>query len=194
MKSILLICLFFVNCFYANSQNVSNGIITRAIYFQGDTIPYFTLPVVRIISERKFKNEKEKKRYTKLVRDIKKVYPYAKLAGYKILAYNEVISKIPEKKTRKILLDKAEDELKKEFSDDIKKLTFSQGRLLIKLIDRETGNTSFEIIKQLRGGLQAFIWQSLAKMFGNDLKSEYDPVGEDKLIEEIVVKIENGDL
>lgn len=192
MKYLITILLVTLSFGVFKAQNISNLIITRVVVFQGDTMPYFTLPPFQVVAERNFKNEKEKKKYTKLVRDIKRVYPYSKEAGIRINAYNEIIAKIPEKKAQKILLEKAEDDLKAQFGPEIKKLTFSQGRLLIKLIDRETGNTSFEIIKQLRGSLQAFLWQTLARMFGNDLKSEYDPMGDDKMIEDIVVQIENG--
>ena len=82
--------------------------------------------------------------------------------------------------------------LQSEFEGELKKLTIKQGIILVKLIDRETGNTSYELVKQLRGSFSAFLWQSLARLFGSNLKLEYDPYGEDKLIEEIVVMIEQG--
>lgn len=192
MKALIIILLFFLSFGVVDAQNKPQLIIVKAIVVEGDTIPYFNMPEVRIISQRIFKSEKEQRKYSKLVRDIKKVYPYAKLAGVKINEYNIQISAISNKKEKKRMLDNAEEQLKKQFGGEIRKMTFSQGRLLIKLIDRETGNTSFEVIKQLRGGLQAFLWQSIALIFGNDLKSEYDAEGDDKMIEEIVVKIENG--
>ncbi|MFK5968672.1 MAG: DUF4294 domain-containing protein, partial [Candidatus Marithrix sp.] len=87
-----------------------------------------------------------------------------------------------------------EKELKKEFEDELKNLTMTQGKLLIKLVDRETGKTTYELVKQLRGSLSAFFWQSLAKLFGSNLKTEYDAAGEDKLIEDILIRIDNGQI
>ncbi|MEI7596056.1 MAG: DUF4294 domain-containing protein [Bacteroidota bacterium] len=194
MKNALLFILVLLSSFDLLAQNKKEDIIARVIIIDGDSVPLIDLPQISIYAERVFKNQREKARYTKLIRDVKKVYPYAKLAGIKINQYNSIISKIQDKKQREIQLKIAEEELKKEFKGEILKMTFSQGKILIKLIDRETGNTSFEIIKQLRGGLQAFLWQSLAKMFGNNLKENYDPAGDDKMIEDIVLRIENGDL
>ncbi|HMC98331.1 MAG TPA: DUF4294 domain-containing protein, partial [Flavobacteriales bacterium] len=88
----------------------------------------------------------------------------------------------------------AEAELRAEFEGELKDLTVSQGRVLIKLVDRETGHTSYELVKELRGNFQAFIWQGLARLFGNDLKDEYDPFGDEAMIEAIVQRIERGEL
>ena len=85
-----------------------------------------------------------------------------------------------------------EDELRAEYEEDLKKMGMTQGRILIKLIDREIGQTSFHVVKDLRNGLTAFVFQSLAKIFGHDLKAQYDPTGEDRVIEDIVVAIERG--
>jgi hypothetical protein len=88
----------------------------------------------------------------------------------------------------------AEAELRAEFEQDMKSMTVTQGRILVKLIDRQTGHTSYDLVKQLRGSFQAWMWQGVAKVFGNDLKGEYDPEGDDKLVESIVRRIENGEL
>jgi hypothetical protein len=87
-----------------------------------------------------------------------------------------------------------ENELMEEFSDELKSLTITQGRLLIKLIDRETGNTSYELLRELRGSFSAFFWQTVARLFGSNLKTTFDAEGEDKLIDQIVVLIENGQI
>ena len=84
--------------------------------------------------------------------------------------------------------------LQDQFGDELKKLSVNQGRLLLKLVDRETGNTSYEIVKELRGTFSAFFWQSLALLFGSSMKSKYDPAGDDKLIEQIIVQIDNGQI
>ena len=89
-------------------------------------------------------------------------------------------------------MKQVEKELLDEYEDDLKKLTITQGRILIKLVDRETGATSYELVKELRGSFSAFFWQAFARIFGSTLKAEYDPYGEDRLIEEIVLLIDNG--
>ena len=91
-------------------------------------------------------------------------------------------------------MKQAEDELKAEFEGDLKKLSFKQGIILIKLVDRETGNTSYELVQELRGNFTAFFWQTFARLFGYNLKVKYDPLGDDKEIEDIVVMIENGQI
>ncbi len=99
---------------------------------------------------------------------------------------------MPNEKSRAIYLKIVEKELKREFEEPLKDLSMNQGRILLKLIDRETGNTSYELVKDLRGGFQAFMWQSLARLFGSNMKSEYDPNGEDIMIERAIKLIEAG--
>jgi len=168
--------------------------VCRLVVVGNDTIPYSTLPVVRIYGEKVFKSQRQRRRYDKLVRDVKKVYPYAKLAGIKMREYEKILAPIQDKKKQKELMKQAEASLKAEFEGDIRGMTFSQGKILIKLIDRETGNTSYDIVKDLRGGLQAFMWQQLGRLFGMNLKTEYDPLEDDKMVEEIIQSIESGDL
>ena len=91
-------------------------------------------------------------------------------------------------------MTKAEKELVGQFEKDIKNLTFTQGHILLKLIDRETGNSSYQLIKDMRGNLSASLWQSLARVFSTDLKAKYDPDGDDKQVEEIVLLIERGEI
>jgi hypothetical protein len=142
----------------------------------------------------KFKSRREMRKYRRLVRNIKVVLPYAKLAKEK---YDEVVVELEEldsEKEKKMYMKQVEEELKDEFEDDLKKLTITQGRLLLKLLDREIGETSYELLKEFRGTFSAFFWQTLARIFGHNLKSEFDADGEDKLLNEIVLLIENGQL
>jgi len=134
------------------------------------------------------------KAHSKLVYHVKKVYPYARLAGIKLNEYEEILKAAESDKERRQIMKLAEEELKAEFEDDLKKLTFKQGLILIKLVDRETGNTSYELVQELRGNFTAFFWQTFARLFGYNLKIRYDPLGEDKEIEDIVVMIENGQI
>lgn len=95
---------------------------------------------------------------------------------------------------RKRYVNKVEKEIREEFEDEVKHLTISQGRILIKLIDRETGNTTYDVLKEVKGNISAVFWQAIARIFGSTLKSDYDPEGDDRMIEEIILMIENGQL
>ena len=157
----------------------------------GDTVRLMSLAQVDITAELVFKSKKEKEKYNKLKRDVKKVYPFAILAGIKIREYDAQLAAMKTELERDIYMKRAEKELKKQFGEELKKLTITQGRILIKLVDRETGNSSYALIKNMRGGLSAFMWQSLAVMFNSSLKKEYDAKGDDKMIELIIHQMED---
>ena len=161
---------------------------------EGDTIYVVNLPTVDIYSTYGPDGEEALKKYLKLRRDVLRAYPYAKLASAQLKYVNDSIAKIPSEKDRKKFIKETEKEMKAKFEKDLRKLTLTQGRILIKLVDRETGSTSYSLVKELRGNLSAFFWQSLARIFGANLKSEYDPEGEDRMIEGIVQQIERGEL
>lgn len=165
--------------------------VTQATIMEGDTIPFIQLQEVAVFPPLTFDNRRERKRFNKLVRHVKKVYPYAKLAAIKLKKYEKKMRGKSESEQRK-LMRQAEQEIRDEFEGDLKKLTFTQGRILLKLIDRETGNTSYHLVEELRGNFMAFFWQSFARIFGYNLKKEYDPDGRDANIELIVQMIENG--
>jgi hypothetical protein len=171
-----------------------SGTIVHARVIDGDTIALVTLKEFSLYAPRVFKTERESKQYGRLLRDVKAAYPYALIASAKLKEYNDILLSFKTEKERKEFLKKAEKEMKAEFENDLKNLTLRQGRILIKLIDRETGNSSYELVKDLKGSFSAFMWQSLARMFGSSLKDRYDADGDDKLIEEIIILIENGDI
>lgn len=129
-----------------------------------------------------------------MVYNVRKVYPYAILAKNKLESINCELEKLGTNSERKLYLDKAEKELRSQFEEELKNLTITQGKILIKLIDRETGNTTYSWVKELRGSFQAFFWQSIARLVGSNLKVKYDPTGDDKAIEEIIVMIETGQI
>ena len=129
-----------------------------------------------------------------LLKKFDDTYPYAKLAAVQLKFINDSIAHIVNEKERKRFVKATEKDLKEQFEKDLKKLTVTQGRILIKLVDRETGSTSYSLVKELRGSLQAFFWQGLARLFGSNLKSEYDGVGTDAQIEQIIEQIERGEL
>ncbi len=179
---------------YKNVIKSENGYMLSGIIIDGDTFPYVKLHEIVVYPEREFKNRRQRRRYSRLMFNVKKVYPYAVLIGN---YYREIVRDleyIPVERDRKKYLKKKEKELKKQYKEALVNLTFSQGRLLIKLVDRETDNTTFDVIKEFKGNMSAYFWQSLAVVFGSNLKSEYNPNEEDKMIEEIIAKIENGQL
>ncbi|MBL7137496.1 MAG: DUF4294 domain-containing protein [Bacteroidales bacterium] len=158
----------------------------------GDTVPLVEVKSITVYPPYEFKNRRHQVRYSKLVYNIQKVYPYAKQAGEKLEEFQRVLDTITNEREQRKYAKLAEKQLEEEFGEDIRNLTFSQGKILIKLIYRQTGSSSFEIVKELRGKFTAFIWQTLATIFGYDLKAGYDPEGEDRQIEEIILLIDQG--
>lgn len=175
------------------SQN-SGGYVVDSKIIDNDTLPFIRLHTIYILPPHKFKNKRERNHFERLTRKVKKVLPYAKIAATKLYILNKELENCKSDRERKRLINKADKELHDDYGDEIKNLTFSEGRILIKLIDRETGNSSFALVKELKGSFTAFLWQSLARVFGENLKAEYDPEHDDKIIEEIVIRIENGQL
>ena len=180
-------------CLAATSQN-PNGYLTRAIIINGDTVPIYVMNDVRIFAPIQFQNKHDAIKYTRLIRNIRIVYPYAKITAVKVIEFNEIVKNAKNDRERKKLMKAAEDDLRDKFEADVKNLTYSQGVLLLKLIDRETGNSSYDLIKEFRGKVMASFYQTIGKIFGYDLKVTYDPEGEDKEIEQIVQMIESGAL
>ena len=107
---------------------------------------------------------------------------------------NSAMEKMTSNRDKRRYRKEVEEQVRKDFEDQIKKLSINQGNVLIKLLDRETGHTSYELIKDLKGSLNAFFAQGVAKLFGHDLKNEYDPEGKDKAIENVVKQIERGEI
>jgi len=176
------------------SQDTLKHIVVPGKIIEGDTVPYIDLRTVVVFPQLDFKSWSELVGYERLVINIKKVYPYAKLAAVKLTEYKHKLDSLPNERERKKFLKAAEKELEARFGNEIKDLNFTQGKLLIKLIYRQTGNSTFAIVKELRGSFNAFIYQTVARIFGYDLRSQYDPEGSDKAIEHIVQMIDDGSL
>lgn len=160
----------------------------------GDTVPYIRLREVEVYELKIPKTRKGKKKLTKLVKNVKRVYPYAKMAGIQLKRYDEELRKAKNDRARRKIMKKAEGEIKERYGDELRKMNFSQGKILIKLVDRETGETSYELVEELRGSFTAFFYQAFARLWGYNLKVNYDPEGEDKQIETIVRMIERGQI
>lgn len=160
-----------------------------------DTIFLATIRDVYVYAPLVFKNKKEERFYWKTVRDVKRTLPYAKLVSSEVIATNQHLVSLPDDKARKEYMDKFEKELFKKYEGDLKKMTFSQGKMLIKLIDRECDQTSYNLIKIYRGNFSAVFWQGIAKIFGADLKSTYSTTKEeDRIIERVITLVESGQL
>lgn len=165
-----------------------------AVVRDGDTMAMHHLHTVFVFESRVFRSKGDQRKYNKLVRDVKIAYPYARLAGEKLRQYETILKDVKTESERHKIMKRVESELKTEYGDELKDLTITQGRILLKLIDRETGDTSYELVKELRGTFSAFFWQSLARLFGSDLKAEYEKDGADRNIEDIIVAIQQGKL
>ncbi len=165
----------------------------------GDTIPVIYLPEVFVYDSntpagRRVAAQLNRKQIqqTKLIYNVRKVYPYAKLARQTLEELNEQYLKLQTDKERKAYTDQLEKDLFAKYEKTLRSMTITQGKILIKLVDRETGNSSYALIKDFRGGLSARFWQTIARLFGANLKKTYDAEGEDKEIEEIIGMIEAG--
>lgn len=195
----ILIGLLALIPILVSAQSILNphddeGYYCSAIVVDGDTIPVIYFGDVFIWGDKSSRNSAESKQWERLVRNVKKAYPYAKLAGIKYNEYNQKMSSVKSEKVRKEMMKQAEDELEAQFGNELKDLTITQGKILLKLIDRQTSNCSYNIVKDFRGRFRAFFYQSFARLFGYDLKVKYDPLGADADIERIVLLIENGSI
>lgn len=170
------------------------SIVEQIIDKNGDTTLNVSIKPIIIYPKRIFKNKRERRKYNRLVRNVKKVYPYSIIIKNIFVETEFVIQNMDNNRERKRYLNRKEKELKKKFEGTIRNMTYSQGRVLIKLVDRETSHTTYELVKHFKGGVAAFFWQGVARVFQTNLKYEYDPEGTDKWIEEIVARIENGQL
>lgn len=166
--------------------------IVPVIVENGDTIPYIRLSETEVFAYKVFKTNREERRNDRLVRNVRIVYPYARLAGEKLVEYEQILLNAESERERRSIMKDLEDELNQEYGDELKKLTFTQGKILIKLIDRQTGETSYDLVKEMRGSFRAFFYQSFARVFGLNLKEQYDSEGDDRNIEIIVRMIELG--
>ena len=142
----------------------------------------------------KFRNKSQERFYWRTVRDVKRALPYAKIVSTEFKRVNVLLTEMEKESERKKYLARYEKEIFKKYESDLRKLTINQGRLLLKLIDRETNSNSYDLIKSYRGGVSAFFWQGVARIFGSNLKSEYDAEGNDKIVERVIVLVESGQL
>ena len=166
--------------------------VLQTVVINGDTMPVINLKEIPIIPKHNFKNRFQERQYWRLVYNLKKVLPYSKIVAATVNQVESKLGSLNKDKDRRKFIKSLEDSLWKQYEKDMREMTVTQGKLLFKLIDRETRNTPYYWIDSYRGSVSAFFWQGMARLFGSNLKSEYNPEGDDKLIEEIVTYIEKG--
>lgn len=192
ITGILFIIVFCTNLLYAQSGEM----YYRQIYIVegSDTIPTYDLRPVHVFAKIKIRSEKEWLEYTKLVRDVKKAYPYARVIASSIIETYETMETLPDEDAKQKHLEAVEDYIMKRYKPELKKLNKSQSRILVKLVDRECNTSSYNIVKALTGSLKAGLYNTFAGLFGNSLKTRYDPTGKDRDIENIVIQIQEGSI
>jgi hypothetical protein len=150
-----------------------------------ELIPWIVIPEVTVIDTRLFRSAEEKAKFNRLRYNVLKVLPYAMYARRKYQELQMNLANVKSRKEKRVMIKSFEGEIKDMFNREVKNLTITQGGILIKLIDRETGNSSYDLLKDMKGGITAFFYQSIARIFGNNLKNTYDPQ-EDRDIEAII--------
>lgn len=167
--------------------------VSRTVY-EGDSITRVDFYPLRVYPPLTFKSRRSERAYYKLVRDVKRTLPLARMINQILIETYEYMQTLPEGKAREEHIKRVEKGLKEQYTPMMKKLTFSQGKLLIKLVDRECNQTSYELVKAFVGPFRAGFYQTFASMFGASLKKEYDPDADDALTERVILMVESGQL
>ncbi|HPQ08121.1 MAG TPA: DUF4294 domain-containing protein [Bacteroidia bacterium] len=194
MKKYIIIIGLIVSQYLFSQDDTSIPLPVKAIVSGNDTLPLIDLPEVQVYAYwgKVYASKKLFEEWTRTKYNVKKVYPYAILASALLQEMDNKLAQIPSEKERKIFIKQCEKELRAKFEEDLKNLSVTQGKILMKLIYRETGKTTFQIVKEMRGGFEAAMWQALAFIFGNSMKVQYDPSGEDFMVEKAVQLVEKG--
>ena len=180
---------------FNNPPDPTKGsVVYGRIEENGDTTLIVFLPEVDIDLMQRYLQITDTWQGRRLANNVKKVYPYAKLAGAKMQEYDSILANVTSDFDRHLLMKKAEKEITDQYTEELKNLTITQGIILVRLIDRETGNTTYQVVQELRGKVRAFFYQGFARLWGYNLKSKYDPHNnpEDDDIETIMTLLERG--
>ena len=183
----LLLVIALLSVFSLTSYTQDKLLIAPFTIVNGDTFFISDVPEVKVLA---FKKKEEHKKYNILKRRVLKVYPFAMSAKEKLMNIEVGLDSIPKRRHKKRYTKEVAKWVKEEYAHRLKNLSMSEGKILVKLIYRETNTTSYEIVKSYRGRFNAFFWQTMAKFWNNNLKTEYDPVNnrEDMLIEHILIQ------
>ena len=179
----------------AEAQNNSGkAYIVGTTTHNGETIAYIQLPPVYIFTPLNFKSKRERRNFDRLVYDVKKTLPLATEIRSIIIETYETLQLLPDEKAKKRHIDMLEKELKDTYTPKMKRLSLRQGKLLIKLVDRQCDQNAYQLIRLFMGSFKAAFYQSFASLFGASLKKSYDPMGEDSLTERVVIEVLSGNL
>ena len=164
------------------------------VLHEGDSIQYMEMNNVYVYPQLTFKNKKQAQSYMRLVTNVKKVLPLAKEARQMLIETTEFLDMLPDEKAKEAHIKRVEEDIFRTYKPKMKKLTYSQGKLLIKLIYRESNSSGYELIQAFLGPMRAGFYQAFAWAFGASLKKQYDPEGIDRLTERVVLMVEAGQL
>jgi hypothetical protein len=181
---IFTLCIFFIP--FLGLAQKKDSLYVQARVNAGDTLMMKQLD--EVVVHPRFRYAYQNRRYNRLILYVKKVYPYAQIAAKKMREYEQLLQNTPDPKEQRKIMKRVEAEIYAEWGDDLKELTYRQGEILLKLIDRQTGNSSYAIVQEFRGNFRAFFYQSFARLFGFNLKERYNPKEKvyDRQIENIV--------
>ena len=163
-------------------------------FYKGDSIPHIIMPTLYKYPQMEFRNEGDRMRYLRLVANVKKLLPLAKMVRITVIETYDYLATLPDKKARQAHINAMEEGLRREYTPVLKKMSRSQGRLLIKLIDRECNMTGYNIAKAFIGTFNANVYQGLAFLVGQSLTQHYDPEGDDRYTERVVRMVESGQI
>ena len=203
MRRLLTICMLMTVCALtvgaqeeADSGNPTfvPTVKVSKVLRDGDSIQYMEMSNVYVYPQMTFSSKRQQNSYMRLVNNVKKTLPLAKEVRQILIETAEYLEMLPDEKSKQEHIKRVEQSIIKEYKPKMKKLTFSQGKLLIKLINRECNSTSYEAIQAFMGPIRAGFWQAFAWAFGASLKKEYDPDGTDRLTERVVLMVEAGQL
>ena len=197
-RSFFFLCLLLTTLSVAAQDDLGDPTFVPMVkvsktLVDGDSIQYMELSNVYVYPDLTFKSKRQQQSYMRLVKNVKKVLPLAKQVRQIIIETAEFTETLPPSE-RDAHLKRVEQSIVKEYKPQMKKLTFSQGKLLIKLVDRECNSTAYEAMQAFIGPVRSGMWQAFAWMFGASLKKGYDPEGTDRLTERVVLMVEAGQL
>lgn len=190
MKKVIAIILLlgiFATPLFAQQRTERGATSRRTVYDDGDSITMLNIMPVPIFNRRS-----DLRRYKRMVEAVKRVYPLSVTAREKMQGMEDTLSQMKTIRQQQLYIRRIERELIREYTPVLRKMTRTQGRVLLKLISRQTDHTAYGIVREFRGRIEAGVWQAVAKIFGHDLKSDYDPEGEDRMLEQIVTYYEKG--
>jgi len=193
--AILLFTLFFNSNLAAQNQDVQARYdsIMKSTILTGDSIPHIDLNEIAIMSPPHFKSRRAARKYWRLVYNLKRVLPYARIVNSTIAEMEVKLSDEATDKEKRQLIKSVEDSLWNQYEPDLRKMTISQGKLLFKLVDKESSQTTYHWIEHYKGSVSAFFWQGIARLFGSNLKAGYDPNDpNDAMIDQLVKYIDLG--